>query len=77
MRVELDLKKIKSSDLDAAYMDINCGEIYEAEALNEILDKYIESDWGIAIPYIKMACLFKLGVMLGKREERARRHINK
>ena len=73
MRVELDLKKIKSSDLDVAYMDINCREINEAEALNEILDKYIGSGWCVCIPYLKMVYLFRLGVMLGKREERKRR----
>lgn len=73
MRVELDSKKIKSSDLEALYKDISCGEIYEAEALSEILDKYITSGWGVCIPYLKMVYSFRLGVILGKREERAKR----
>lgn len=73
MRVELDSKKIKSSDLEALYEDIGCGEIYEAEALSEILDKYIGSGWGVCIPYLKMVYSFRLGVILGKREERAKR----
>lgn len=73
MRVELDLKKIKSSDLEALYKDIGCEEIYEAEALSEILDKYITSDWGVWIPYFKMVYMFRLGLIMGKREERAKR----
>lgn len=77
MRVELDSKKIKSSDLEALYKDISCGEIYEAEALSEILDKYIGSGWGVGIPYLKMVYMFRLGLIMGKREERAKRHINK
>ena len=77
MRVELDSKKIKSSDLEALYKDISCGEIYEAEALSEILDKYITSGWGVCIPYLKMVYMFRLGLIMGKREERAKRHINK
>ena len=77
MRVELDLKKIKSSDLEALYEDIGCEEIYEAEALSEILDKYITSGWGVWIPYFKMVYMFRLGLIMGKREERAKRHINK
>lgn len=73
MRVELDLTKIKIEDLEAAYEDISCGEIYEAEALSEILDKYIGSGWGVCIPYLKMVYSFRLGVMLSKREERNKR----
>ena len=73
MRVKLDLKKIKISDLEALYKDISCGEIYEAANLSKILDKYIESDWGVGIPYLKMVYMFKLGVMIGKRQERARK----
>lgn len=77
MRVELDLKDIKSNDLEAINNDIGSVEILTAQRLSKILDKYVKSDWGIAIPYIKMVHLFKLGVMIGKREERAKRHINK
>ena len=77
MRVELDLKKIKISDLEALYKDISCGEIYEAANLSKILDKYVESDWGVGIPYLKMVYSFRLGLIMGKREERAKRHINK
>lgn len=73
MRVELDLTKIKIEDLEAAYKDISCGEINEAEALSEILDKYIGSGWGICIPYLKMVYSFRLGVMLSKREEREKK----
>lgn len=73
MRVELDSKKIKSSDLEALYEDISCEEIYEAEALSEILDKYIGSGWGVCIPYLKMVYSFRLGVMLSKREEREKK----
>ena len=73
MRVELDLKDIKYSVLEAINNDISCGEIYEAEALSEILDKYITSGWGVCIPYFKMVYSFRLGVILGKREERARK----
>lgn len=73
MRVELDSKKIKSSDLEALYKDISCGEIYEAEALSEILDKYIKGDWGSSTEYIKMVYSFRLGVMLSKREEREKK----
>lgn len=77
MRVELDSKKIKSSDLEALYKDISCGEIYEAEALSEILDKYIKGDRDSVTEYIKMVYMFRLGLIMGKREERAKRHINK
>ena len=73
MRVELDLTKIKIEDLDAAYKDISCEEINEAEALSEILDKYIGSGWGICKSYLKMVYLFRLGVMLSKREEREKK----
>lgn len=77
MRVELDSKKIKSSDLEALYKDISCGEIYEAANLSKILNKYIKGDWGSGTEYIKMVYMFRLGLIMGKREERAKRHINK
>ena len=77
MRVELDLKKIKSNDLEAIANSIRGIEILAAQRLSKILDKYIESDWGVGIPYLKMVYMFKLGLMMGKREERAKRHINK
>lgn len=77
MRVELDSKKIKSSDLEALYKDISCEEIYEAANLSKILNKYIKGDWGSGTEYIKMVYMFRLGLIMGKREERAKRHINK
>lgn len=77
MRVELDSKKIKSSDLEALYKDISCGEIYEAANLSKILNKYIKGDCGSGTEYIKMVYMFRLGLIMGKREERAKRHINK
>lgn len=77
MRVELDSKKIKSSDLEALYKDISCGEIYEAANLSKILNKYIKGDWGSGTEYIKMVYMFRLGLIMGKREERTKRHINK
>lgn len=77
MRVKLDSKKIKSSDLEALYKDISCGEIYEAANLSKILNKYIKGDWGSGTEYIKMVYMFRLGLIMGKREERAKRHINK
>ena len=73
MRVELDSKKIKSSDLEALYKDISCGEIYEAANLSKILNKYIKGDWGSGTEYIKMVYMFRLGLIMGKREERAKR----
>ena len=73
MRVELDLKKIKSNDLEAIANSIRGIEILTAQRLSKILDKYIESDWETCAEYIKMVCLFKLGLMIGKREERAKR----
>lgn len=77
MRVELDLKKIKSSDLEAVNKDISCGEIYIAANLSKILNKYIKGDWGSGTEYIKMVYMFKLGVMIVKREERAKRNNTK
>lgn len=77
MRVELDLKKIKSSDLEAVNKDISCGEIYIAANLSKILNKYIKGDWGSGTEYIKMVYMFKLGLIMGKREERAKRNNTK
>lgn len=73
MKVELDLKKIKSNDLEAIANSIGSVEILTAQRLSKILDKYIESDWGTCAEYIKMVYLFKLGLMIDKREERARK----
>lgn len=72
MRVELDLKKIKSSDLEAINKDINVREIFTIQSLNKILNKRIIG-YGENSIYIKMVYLFKLGVMLGKREEREKK----
>ena len=69
----MDSKKIKSSDLEALYKDISCGEIYEAANLSKILNKYIKGDWGSGTEYIKMVYMFRLGLIMGKREERAKR----
>jgi len=77
MRVELDSKKIKSSDLEVIYNNIGSVEIYTAYDLDKLLDVFADDSWGTLDKYIKMVCLFKLGVMIGKREERAKRHINK
>ena len=73
MRVELDSKKIKSSYLEALYKDISCGEIYEAANLSKILNKYIKGDWGSGTEYIKMVYMFKLGLIMGKKEERRKK----
>lgn len=73
MRVKLDLKDIKYSDLEALYEDIGCEEIYTAYDLDKLLDVFADDSWGTYVKYIKMVYLFKLGVMIGKREERARK----
>lgn len=77
MRVKLDSKKIKSSDLEALYKYTSCGEINEAANLSKILNKYIKGDWGSGTEYIKMVYMFKLGLIMGKREERAKRNNTK
>ena len=73
MRVKLDLKDIKYSDLEAINNDIWSKEIYTAYDLDKLLDVFVYDSWGTCVKYIKMVYLFKLGVMIGKREERARK----
>lgn len=73
MRVELDLKDIKYSDLEVIYNNIGSVEICTAYDLDKLLDVFADDSWGTLDKYIKMVYMFKLGVMIGKREERARK----
>lgn len=68
----LNVENINKSDLEAIKKDIYICEILEAQELSKILDKYI-MDWGGRTKYLKMVCLYKLGVIDGKRAERERR----
>lgn len=73
MRVELDLKKIKSSDLEAISNNIGSKEIYAGHDLNKVLDEFVNNVWENWAESVKMVYMFKLGAMIGKREERAKR----
>ena len=54
MRVKLDSKKIKSSDLEVIYNNIGSVEIYTAYDLDKLLDVFANDSWGTLDKYIKM-----------------------
>ena len=70
----MKFKLINHDDIETVLANATFGEYSQIKIFSDEIDEYLmridRTSWDI---YGKLLCMFKLGVMQGKREERARR----
>jgi len=70
----MKFKSINHDDVETVFANATYREYSQMKIFSDEIDEFLmrtdRSDWDI---YGKLLCVFKLGVMQGKREERSRR----